>query len=991
VTENDILIFCFISMSDDSFNFKLFTVDVILSNLEKIFRFFALIDTEVTDITFIDKSLMSKLCKHFDIQSILLLKSKLIQLYDEISDWKLITHALYTSIMIQEHKNEMMFLLITCLDQHKIIIENLWLKRNQILIDSANDWLISSLKIQTLKSVVLKASSQSAFHRSESSEICKMKWKNLNLIVTLTIILKRLTNQKLVNQFIESLLLMKSSTQVDLDQSQLIQSSEKEEFVNIIMIKVAAYWTLVKNKKIKIFFLIISEINKALNSVEDFVKLNEVISVMLLSELKKKLSIVYHNFLDVFDRKKTTQFLLHWSYDLKIELKDESQSSRSWLYLMLSYKLQKIKKYLEENLKKKFITLSKAFFASSILFIEKKDDSLCFCMNYWKLNALIKRNRYSILLIDEVLAWIQDSKYLIWLNIIIMFNKLRMSSESENLTTFVTFFNVYKYRIMLFKLINELAFFQHYINDVLFDCLHKFCQTYLNDILIYSKILKEHRTHVKEVLNKLREVDLQINIDKCEFKIQKILFLELLIFINDLRINSRKVDVIRSWEVSQSLTHMQIFIDFCNFYRRFIKNFSKIIQLMIKLTWKDHFFEWTEICQTIFEELKQQVTTVFILKHFNSIREAILKTDFLNYVNDEVLSQYDDENILHSVIFYSKNMIFAECNYEIYDKELLIIIRCLKHWCSELKCTDISIKIFIDHLNLKYFMIIKELIRWQTKWAEKLFEYNFKIIYQSEKQNLKVDVLIRMSNVKLIEANDDWKLYQHQMLLSESKFELQSIEADQEDDQKSDSDLTQILLRSDSESKQELKANEDSIKEVISIQNQTVVENQMNQLCIDIQAVMKQNKKTCQDIDLNKCRVLNKVLWKDDRLWVSQSIITQLIREAHNLLISDHSDMNRTLDLLRQSYCWSKMRITIKRYIQNCYICRRSKASRDRINELLKSLLILEQWWQNIFLNFIIDLSESDESNAILTVIDRLSKKRHYILCWSEDKETFAE
>ncbi len=77
-----------------------------------------------------------------------------------------------------------------------------------------------------------------------------------------------------------------------------------------------------------------------------------------------------------------------------------------------------------------------------------------------------------------------------------------MSSESENLTTFVTFFDVYKYRIMLFELINELAFFQHYINDVLFDCLHKFCQTYLNDILIYSKILKEHKTHVKEVLNK---------------------------------------------------------------------------------------------------------------------------------------------------------------------------------------------------------------------------------------------------------------------------------------------------------------------------------------------------------------------------------------------------------------------------------------------------------------------------------------------------------
>jgi hypothetical protein len=112
-----------------------------------------------------------------------------------------------------------------------------------------------------------------------------------------------------------------------------------------------------------------------------------------------------------------------------------------------------------------------------------------------------------------------------------------MNSESENLTTFVTFFNVYKYRIMFFELINELTFFQHYINDVLFNCLHKFCQIYLNDILIYSKTLKEHRSHVKEVLDKLHETDLQIDIDKCEFKIQKISFLELLIFINDLRMN----------------------------------------------------------------------------------------------------------------------------------------------------------------------------------------------------------------------------------------------------------------------------------------------------------------------------------------------------------------------------------------------------------------------------------------------------------------------
>jgi len=95
------------------------------------------------------------------------------------------------------------------------------------------------------------------------------------------------------------------------------------------MIEVIAYQTLVKNKKIKIFFLIINEINKAFSSVKDFAKLNEMISIMLLNDLKKKLLIVYHDFLNVFDKEKTTQLSLHQSYDHKIKLEDESQLSRS--------------------------------------------------------------------------------------------------------------------------------------------------------------------------------------------------------------------------------------------------------------------------------------------------------------------------------------------------------------------------------------------------------------------------------------------------------------------------------------------------------------------------------------------------------------------------------------------------------------------------------------------------------------------------------------
>ncbi len=139
VIESNMLISCFINMLDNSFDFKSFIVNIILSNLEKIFWSLVLINIKVTDITFINDSLISELCECFDIQLISLFKSKLIHSYNKTLDQKFITHALYISITIQEHKNEMMLLLIIHLNQHKIIIDNLWLKRNQILIDSAND------------------------------------------------------------------------------------------------------------------------------------------------------------------------------------------------------------------------------------------------------------------------------------------------------------------------------------------------------------------------------------------------------------------------------------------------------------------------------------------------------------------------------------------------------------------------------------------------------------------------------------------------------------------------------------------------------------------------------------------------------------------------------------------------------------------------------------------------------------------------------------
>ena len=105
------------------------------------------------------------------------------------------------------------------------------------------------------------------------------------------------------------------------------------------------------------------------------------------------------------------------------------------------------------------------------------------------------------------------------------------------------------------------------------------------------------------------------------------------------------------------------------------------------------------------------MTKASVLRHFDLNYQIILETDASNLVTDEILSQYDNEDVLHLVIFYNKSIISAECNYYIYNKELLVIICCFEHWRLKLKHTDLLIQVFTDHQTLKIFMKNKKLTR----------------------------------------------------------------------------------------------------------------------------------------------------------------------------------------------------------------------------------------------------------------------------------------
>ena len=156
-----------------------------------------------------------------------------------------------------------------------------------------------------------------------------------------------------------------------------------------------------------------------------------------------------------------------------------------------------------------------------------------------------------------------------------------MHLDNENYIIFITALEAYKYKMLSFKLINELIFFQQYMNDVLWNFLNDFCQVYLNDIFIYSKMRKKHKNHVKLVLSWLHEAELQINIQKCKFNVKEIVFLKIIVSKLNFRMNLSKVTIIVSWITSINLKEIQSFVRFINFYHHFIKNFLKLVKSFI--------------------------------------------------------------------------------------------------------------------------------------------------------------------------------------------------------------------------------------------------------------------------------------------------------------------------------------------------------------------------------------------------------------------------
>jgi len=298
---------------------------------------------------------------------------------------------------------------------------------------------------------------------------------------------------------------------------------------------------------------------------------------------------------------------------------------------------------------------------------------------------------------------------------------------------------------MPFGLTNAPADFQRFINKTLAPFLDHFMSAYLDDILIYSDTMEEHTQHVHQVLERLTDAGLHLKPEKSEFHKTEVKYLGLIIGVDGIKMDPSKVETVKAWPPPENLLDVRAFLGFANFYCRFVKGYSKVVEPLTQLTRKGQPFEWETKQQESFDGLKTSFTTAPFLHWFDHDHDIVVETDAFDFVSTAVLSQYDDEGTLHPVAFFSKKYSPAECNYEIYDKELMAIVQAFEEWRTELQSVENPILVLTDHKNLEYFTTTKLLNRWQARWVQFLSQFNFKIIYWLGKAGAKLDSLTRRS------------------------------------------------------------------------------------------------------------------------------------------------------------------------------------------------------------------------------------------------------
>ncbi|XP_073159031.1 uncharacterized protein [Henckelia pumila] len=405
---------------------------------------------------------------------------------------------------------------------------------------------------------------------------------------------------------------------------------------------------------------------------------------------------VVKEFADVFPNK-IPGFPPTREIEFSIELMSGTLPISKAPYRMTPLELKELKEQLEDLLAKGYIRPSVSPWGAPVLFVRKKDGSMRLCIDYRQLNKATVKNKYPLPRIDDLFDQLQGSSIYSKIDLRSGYHRLRVREADVPKTSFRTRYGHFEFLVMPFGVTNAPVVFMDLMNRIFQKYVDKFVVIFIDDILIYSKNEIEHAEHLIIILQILRQEQLYAKLSKCEFWLDRVVFLGHVVSGEGISVDPSKVEAVINWPRPTSVPEIRSFMGLAGYYRRFIEGFSRIAKPITQLTQKNAPYVWTDACEKSFVELKRRLTSALVLTIPSGIGGFVIFCDASHRGLGCVLTQRG-----HVIAYASRQLKPHETRYPVHDLELAAIVELnmrQRRWLDLLKDFDCEIKYYPGKSN----------------------------------------------------------------------------------------------------------------------------------------------------------------------------------------------------------------------------------------------------------------------------------------------------
>lgn len=581
---------------------------------------------------------------------------------------------------------------------------------------------------------------------------------------------------------------------------------------------------------------------------------------------------------------------------------------------------EQIDKELDEMLRLGIVEPSSSPWSSPILLVKKKDGKFRFCVDYRKLNSVTVRDSYPLPQVSDILDKLRNAKYISSLDVKSAYWQVPVAESSRQYTAFtVPNRGLFQFRRMPFGLHNAPATWMRLLDSILGHDLQPNCFAYLDDVIVVTETFEQHLKVLDEVFRRLREANITVSLEKCQYCKPELIYLGYKIDKNGLHVDPSKVKAMLDIPIPTCVSEVRRVVGTFSWYRRFIPNFSSIISPLTSLLRKGSKFVWNEQCDAAFRKMKEFLVSAPILSCPDYSRPFVVQTDASGYGIGAVLSQPYPEG--DKVICYlSRSLNRCEKNYSTTQKECLAVIWALEKLRPYLELVQFTV--VTDHYSLLWLQSLKDLNGRLARWAVRLQQFDFKLVHRPGKEHVVPDALSRaVPNIDALDLENDNPTFDS---IPEDRWYQKMIQNVQSNPLKFSS-----WRVADGRLYKYVKSKFSSLSPVSDV-------------------------------------------WK---LVVPRKDRPKIMCSAHEPPTSGHTGVYKTYCRISENYYWPCMRADVTRYVRHCNVCASHKPPQGKPTDRMVSHIKVDRPWEMVSADIMGPLPRSKNGNCfILVVTDYLSK-----------------